>query len=471
MPVAASRHAHGEVVLLSVRAIDRVGLGLDVVEAPFQRIDRSALAAITTAATLEPSKGGLRFSVVSRRSGLPLEAIGGPSLGLGAAIALRRIAHPEAAALDPAWVFTGAVDDAGEVCSLLTESNVGEYGGKLTAAAHGVLVYPAADRTVVERIAGNADAPARLEPVSTVAQTEALIQRHLAASAAYQHHLQHERLTRSRRALVVGSVMVAVAVVAMLALLAAARDRPSEASPPTSTVDPARRNDLAGWGTYDVQLSQDGQRGSFSIDRTEVTNKQYRVCVQAVQSDRPCPLPVNNQYDLFDPANEQSPVTGVSPADAELFCEFANDSGWGLPTHDQYVEVAKQNLTGEYPQGRLDDADIELARRSLPNALRSVDTDAVPLHDGLLSGIIGNAAEWTRTSCPPGSVCTDLEFVRRSPGSSLRYFGLSFQTLQYPDSLSAGWLTQADNANFQSDQTAGLPDIGFRCATPTKWEK
>ena len=452
VPIAASRHAHGEVVLLVLCDIGRPGLTLDVLDAPFQRVDAAFLAAIVHARRMVDRDMAARFSVTARRSGLPLDAIGGPSVGLGAAIGLRRLRHPESAALDPRWVFTGAIDGDGALVSLVSPTRAGEYEAKLAAAAHGTFVYPAPDRSVVERSVDAIGADVRLEAVRSVEEAESLIERHLSATSAYQRAI--ESPSRARRTLVVGALALVVCVAALVTLLRRGQDADGK----------ELQRAAAGSTFYDVVVHDGTRVGKFSVDRNEVTNEQYLACMEAAR----CPSPVSDGRPILDPVNARFPVTGVTAGSGERFCEFARGAGWGLPTHDQYVEIAGQNLSGEYPMGDLDGADLDAARADLPNP-NLVSVDSRSLGEGNLSWVIGNAVEWTRTSCLDGQ-CVDLDSVRRNPRADLRIVGLSAPFLSYGDPIADGWLVEPDHPDFLANADGFHPDLGFRCSTTTSWE-
>lgn len=332
VPIVVSHHARGDVVLLSVRDHPVPGVAPDLVRAPFQRVDAAfALAMDRAVAAVGPKGGGVRYLVRSRRTGGPLDAIGGRSAGLGAALALRRLADPSAAPLDPDWCFTGAVDSDGSVTTLCGPDGASEYGAKLSSLDRGALVYPATDRTEVERL-GDAWAPGvRLEAVATVAEAERRVARHIEGRRAY------ERAIESRRQV---SRLALVAIVALVAILvwlwfghyrqaaAAAEARRSEAAADTKSLQ---------WRDPD-----DGAQ-SMKLDLAPVTNGQYRSCVEAEECRRPDAE--REEHPISDPENDQQPVTGVSVADAATFCEWAHGDRWATPV--VYAKRTETEPSGE----------------------------------------------------------------------------------------------------------------------------
>ncbi len=119
------------------------------------------------------------------------------------------------------------------------------------------------------------------------------------------------------------------------------------------TSDPGRNTNAQ--PQHRVQLS------SFWIDRTEVTNAQYEVCVEVGL----CEPPSSTRY-YEDPDYDNNPVTFVTYDDAATYCLWlALDSGQtiGLPTEAQWEKAAawhpETGASTRYPWGN-DAANIEL---------------------------------------------------------------------------------------------------------------
>ena len=123
----------------------------------------------------------------------------------------------------------------------------------------------------------------------------------------------------------------------------------------------------------------------YFIDRTEVTNEQYRRFVEATGYDTP-----PSWKDGAIPAGEeQIPVTGVNWYDAAAYAAWA---GKRLPTEAEWEFAARGADGRKYPWGN--DWDASLANvEGRSNGLRRVgetEASALGIHD-----MAGNAWEWT----------------------------------------------------------------------------
>ncbi len=124
---------------------------------------------------------------------------------------------------------------------------------------------------------------------------------------------------------------------------------------------------------------------SFYIDKTEVTNAMYKLCVDT----RVCSLPSNEEF--YRKANYiDYPVVYVSWNDAKKYCEWA---GQRLPTEAEWEKAARGTDGRTYPWGN--GIDCRKANYgSCFGSMRSVGfyTD-VPSPYGALD-MVGNAWEW-----------------------------------------------------------------------------
>lgn len=186
---------------------------------------------------------------------------------------------------------------------------------------------------------------------------------------------------------------------------------------------------------------------AFEIDRTEVTQEAYAVCVDAGA----CPVPACE----WDPAaRPRYPVTCVTWPQARDYCAFA---GKRLPTEAEWEKAARGTSGGLYPWGN----DEPTCARA--NAFGCVGApQPVGIHpDGAspygAQDLAGNIAEYvadyyaadyyaTSPTMDPTGPATGTKRVRRGGG-----FG-----------GSAAWITTFVRVSVGNG--AAKPHIGFRCA-------
>ncbi len=141
--------------------------------------------------------------------------------------------------------------------------------------------------------------------------------------------------------------------------------------------------------------------GAFALDQTEVTNRNYRLCVQAGHCAKPDSNGSATRPAYFlEPAFANFPVVNVSWQDASAFCQWV---GKRLPTAEEWeIAASFAPATKHYypfPWGAQ-------FQPQLANSLATPgnDTQAVGLYHpqgdsplGLID-MAGNVAEWTATS-------------------------------------------------------------------------
>ncbi len=171
-----STHAAGQLAILRVtRAVDgRPGLTHDVVDAPFQRVDASLVGALERAwAVAGTPPASLRWRIVSSQTGHALPAVVGPSIGLGAAVAVLALAHGRPGPRTDRWAFTGDLDQYGRLRSLLDgEADLAAYRAKLMASGERTFVFPRPDHDELSSLPAVTGQEARLSPAATVAEVE-----------------------------------------------------------------------------------------------------------------------------------------------------------------------------------------------------------------------------------------------------------------------------------------------------------
>jgi len=219
VPLLTSRHHHGELVHLQVLTRPGPpGIALDPLVCPFTRADAAFHQAVATAwqANHSPSLS-TRWSVISDRTGVAVEVIGGRSVGAAAGTALRYLTNPGLSPLDASWAVTGALDASGSLVSLLDEEhNLATYRAKLLAAGARTVVMPTCDHPHVAGLLESGDLKARLVPAASLVEITDAARRDAAANVA--HDAVWERSPRLRRASVVQAIVASV-LVGILAVL------------------------------------------------------------------------------------------------------------------------------------------------------------------------------------------------------------------------------------------------------------
>jgi len=195
---------------------------------------------------------------------------------------------------------------------------------------------------------------------------------------------------------------------------------------------------------------------AYAIDKTEVTNDAYRMCVAAGA----CPLPSNTtQYS--DSAKSNVPVVYVDLASATAYCAWA---GKRLPTEAEWEKAARGTDKRKYPWGAAT-ASCALANGgvgTLMNGQCQLGVVAVGSYpDGAspygVLDLSGNAREWVYdwdgTYPSASSMVTDPGGPQT--GSKRQTRGGSYFSL--PEQLT----TAARLAHAPEDS---VDSIGFRCA-------
>ncbi|MFN0092474.1 MAG: hypothetical protein ACKVWR_19750 [Acidimicrobiales bacterium] len=442
--VLTSRHVDGEVLELTLSSRPGPpGLALDPLVAPFSRADAEFEAALAQAAALAGAGAlSLRWSAHSSRTNRPVDLVTGPSVGLGAAIAARRLLHRDAPPVDPTWAFTGALDHSGGVRSLLGAGrDLGDYRNKLVAAGARTVVAPAADEPDVAALAERSGLPVRVLGAATLAEAEGLVARHLAGKAHYELALAAERVRAPRRrggAAPLAGLAGLVGLVGLGALVALAALGGLRRHGEDRAADALRSE---AWGPS-VELTLGGR--AVEVQQNEVGASQYALCMDHGPELCETAGPLNPK------ASTQAlkPVRGLDAAQARAFCEWL---GGDLLSVGEWEELVLEHDDHEFSL-YLGDHELQPA----VNEARSRDE---------LNNLVGNVAEWTRTACEDG-VC--YEWPAGEPPPQLRVVGVSFAN------QAAGVLDEPADALRASGErlvdggapTPGFVDIGFRCIRP-----
>jgi formylglycine-generating enzyme required for sulfatase activity len=183
----------------------------------------------------------------------------------------------------------------------------------------------------------------------------------------------------------------------------------------------------------------------FWIDRTEVTNGQYGLCVAAGQCEP-------SRYADMDWLNgDNQPVVAVTWNDAKAYCEWV---GGTLPTEAQWEYAARGPESRTYPWGEgVPDCD-------LANYLECVGTTAdvgsYPAAESWCGALdmAGNVYEWVASWWypypadaqvnPAGPESGDRKVIRGGAWTDLNFNLISAQRIRY-------------------DPNSAIDTVGFRC--------
>ncbi len=230
---------------------------------------------------------------------------------------------------------------------------------------------------------------------------------------------------------------------------------------------PSGCKDVLGTECYGDEFSALSHISEFLLDRTEVTQSAFKLCVDAGACTAPA---TTTSY--FDPvAMPQHPVVDVTWFQAAQYCKWA---GKRLPTEAEWEKGARGRDARKYPWGNLP-PDCTLTNANNCNtkfqAVGSHPTGASPY--GVLD-MAGNVAEWVqdwydedyRLSAPASNPMGPTE-AERFPWDNARYwkvtrggsFSVGSDTL---DNNALDSLRASRRSQFAPD--AHSPRLGFRCA-------
>ena len=197
---------------------------------------------------------------------------------------------------------------------------------------------------------------------------------------------------------------------------------------------------------------------AFSIDRHEVTYRQYRLCVRVGECSRPFDPPSSTD---FDHASPDLPVVFVTAAQAFAFCRWL---GGRLPTAVEWERAVRGSNGLRWPWGQ--DAPTP-SRANLDFGIlgRTAPVDDERFAEGTtvegVAGLVGNVWEWigTPSECweaPNTPYECRHSWDGRTNVGPLAIYGGAFN-------VPASDITSITDPT-GSEATVPRPDVGFRCA-------
>lgn len=192
---------------------------------------------------------------------------------------------------------------------------------------------------------------------------------------------------------------------------------------------------------------------SYWIDKYEVTNEQYRSCLQSGV----CSPPKDSKA-FADPRRAQHPVTNLTWGQARTFCQW---SGRRLPTEAEWEKAARGTDGRRYPWGnsvevihsRLKDRDLKAGG----NGTAPVGSQPETVSPYGVFGLVGNVWEWVKDWYAEDFYASAPS---HDPQGPLRG---SFRVLRGGD-WSQGPLELRASYRGWDEMTYWGPTLGFRCA-------
>jgi formylglycine-generating enzyme required for sulfatase activity len=198
---------------------------------------------------------------------------------------------------------------------------------------------------------------------------------------------------------------------------------------------------------------------AFKIDKYEVTNKQYKLCVDYGD----CTIPLE-QADFNDPEKRNHPVVYVTLFQANNYCKWM---GLRLPSEVEWERAARGAKGALWPWGN---ENPSTNRVNMPEPGTTNTTDGTQVVNSNIYGVspegiynlVGNVWEWTSSYLYSGG---NYDIAAHWDGTLKGFKGTQFYATR-----GGGWANQINyvSQNNPNKGTDARKDLGFRCAIDFK---
>jgi sulfatase modifying factor 1 len=239
-----------------------------------------------------------------------------------------------------------------------------------------------------------------------------------------------------------------------------AGEAPAELIDPSAmvSVPPGKFLMGASQGEPDEFPAHDVEVSGFRIDRTEVTNAEYALCVEA----RVCRKAAF--VDDGDLGRPRHPVVGVTWTDADAFCKWVEKR---LPTEAEWEYAARTPSFAVFPwEGRFKPTavngrgDVDGYAKTAPVGTFDEGRSGLGIHD-----MAGNAAEWT-ADWYEGTYYKKSE-AKDPTGPALSTGKRVVRGGSWADSD----YRMRSTARADQDPATSRNSVGFRCVKPSKTDE
>jgi len=192
---------------------------------------------------------------------------------------------------------------------------------------------------------------------------------------------------------------------------------------------------------------------AFWIDWTEVTNDQYRQCVEAGV----CEIPTTCSWGVStynDSSKKDHPVVCVQWHDAQAYCEWA---GARLPTEAEWEKAARGVGGHRYPWGNIDPSCSMAQFSTCGGQTVSVSSKPAGASPFDAQGMAGNVWEWVADRY-------DADYYDRSPANNPLGPEIGSRRVLRGGSWGSGEqdIRAANRHSYSLSFSSGV--VGFRCA-------